>query len=375
MATAPATTIKVCSASAPSFLLCLLTSFSGSVAVSILHKIAGERLSGPVPSRTSGAMFLSSNPPVCASRAAAEWRTHASNGPLNTTCFQTPSPGHRIIPVSDPSYFTISESNQGSFTPPSSKPSSIFSQHPASLAKVNPFRPNDMVLYQLLKQMGLTTQPPSQGLPGSNYRGQRQSPAMTREVQNLHPHQNCALFLTKIPVEVTLHEIFSVITTGAVFCLHINPPCGVHTTKAAKLAFMKPESAKAFLDKIQSYEGVKLRGKRIQGCYNRNGYARNENFWQSRVLELVGPKQLMVLDYWTSYLSTYSVFELESYQLMPTNIEDVSILQLRFARIDGQAQTCLQCIKHDSILDKHVQVRYGIDPCRSSTKQILAPLE
>jgi hypothetical protein len=163
-----------------------------------------------------------------------------------------------------------------------------------------------------------------------------------------------------------LHEIFSVIKTGAVFCLHINPPTDIHRTKAAKLAFMTPEAAAAFLGQINSAYGVILRGQRIRGRYNRNGYIRNEYNWQSRVLLLEGPTPMMTLEYWTSRFAVFSEFELECYSLSPSSVNGRSKMEFRFARIDGQAQTCLQCIRLDPTLAGIMHVRYGPDPCGSS---------
>lgn len=137
----------------------------------------------------------------------------------------------------------------------------------------------------------------------------------------------------------------------------------MHLTKAAKLAFMNPEAAIAFLREIQSPRGVILGGSRIQGRYNRNGYARNPNVMQSRVLELLGPNPLMILANWTSHFAKFSEFELEAYRSYPSSHHGLTIMEFRFARIDGQAQTCLQCIRSDPNLTGVVQVRYAADPC------------
>jgi hypothetical protein len=274
-----------------------------------------------------------------------------------------PSPGSHATNSPGQSYLISSghRSYQSSLTSPLS--SSPLGPTPQNALSPTPhhFRPNNIVL----ERMGLPVSPLQPRLPGSNYLGGRQSPPGTREVAGLQEFENCALFLTKIPPEATLHELFSVITTGAVFCLHINPPNGIHTTKAAKLAFMTPEAAEAFLKQTQSERGIVLHGKRIQGRYNRNGYVRNENIWQSRVLELIGPTSLMTLEYWTAHFSKFSEFELDAYRLLPTTVDGLSIMEFRFARIDGQAQTCLQCIKTDPSLQGIIQVRYGTDPCGS----------
>jgi hypothetical protein len=74
----------------------------------------------------------------------------------------------------------------------------------------------------------------------------------------------------------------------------------------------------------------------------------------------------MTLEYWTSYFANFSEFELDAYRLIPTNVQGFTILEFRFARIDGQAQTCLQCIRTDPSLAGVIVARYGTDPCASS---------
>jgi hypothetical protein len=222
------------------------------------------------------------------------------------------------------------------------------------------FKPNNMVL----ERYGQPHAQPAQSSAGGNYLGHRSSTSNAREVLGLPDHKNCALFLTHIPVETTLHEIFNVIKTGAIFCLHINPPNGIHQTKAAKLAFMIPETAATFLAQINSINGIVLHGQRIRGRFNRNGYSLNKNT-QSRVLLLEGPTPMMTLEYWTSHFAMWSEFELESYRLSPSR-HGLSQMEFRFARIDGQAQTCLQVIVEDPTLQGVVQVAYGVDPCKPS---------
>jgi hypothetical protein len=215
----------------------------------------------------------------------------------------------------------------------------------------------------VLEKMGVSVAQLPQELAGSNYLGNRHSPANTRRNPEIPYWENCALFLTKIPVETTLHDLFGVIKTGAVYCLHINPPTGMHRTKAAKLAFMSPEAAAAFLAEIRGPKGVVLHGQHIQGQYNRNAYARNEKA-QSRVLKLIGPTPIMTFEFWTSHFAKFSEFELEDYRLTTEYpFSGMTEIVFRFARIDGQAQTCLQCIRTDPSLAGVVQVMYGNDPC------------
>lgn len=366
-----------------------LTIFSGGVALSA-HK--NETLAECAPSSLADCTSLpsSSVDQVVRTMTPTEveiWARNHNNIFLeslttsmvahnNAAAPQTPSPrssrtaGRLHTPHSSstasrgPSCLVFSgDRSHGSTLTPLTPSSDVVTAPQSALSPAaHPFRPNNMVL----QRIGVLVTPTPQRNHGSNYLGRRHSSPSAREVQGLPDCENCALFLTKIPVEVTLHEIFSVITTGSVFCLHVSPSGGIHTTKAAKLVFMTPEAAAAFLQQTRSPQGILLRGKRIQCRYNRNGYARNENIWQSRVLEIVGPTPIMTLEYWTSYFANFSEFELEAYRLNTTNVHGIAILQFRFARIDGQAQTCLQCIRTDPSLAGVVQVRYGTDPCGSS---------
>lgn len=337
---------------------------SSSSSGQLVHTMTPKEVEGWA--QTHNWVFLQSlSVSMAAHNLAADPQTPAIHRPMIASTLRTPSPDSPMAASPGPPYFisTGHRSTQTSLTTPDPSPASGQNPQSALTPTPHPFRPNNMVL----ERIGLPLIPPPQGLTGSNYLGRRHTPLNAREVEGLLDFENCALFLTKIPVKVTLLELFSVITTGAVFCLHINPASGIHTTMAAKLAFMTPEAAAAFLRQIQSPRGVILHGQRVQGRYNRNGYVRNENIWQSRVLEVVGPTHMMTLEYWTSHFSKFSEFELEAYRLAPTNVGGVSFMQFRFARIDGQAQTCLQCIRTDPSLFGIVQARYGADPCGSST--------
>ena len=313
--------------------------------------------------RDHNSIFLwSLNTSMLAHNNAAAPQTPSPRFSPTTSRLHTP-PSTSTAPHGPSCLVFSGDRSQGNTLTPSTPSSDVVINPPSALWHApHPFRPNNMVL----ERMGVPVTPTPQRNDGSSYLGRRHSPPSAREVQGLPDWENCALFLTKIPVEVTLREIFSVIKTGSVFCLHVSPPSGIHTTKAAKLAFMSPEAAAAFLQQTRSPQGIVLHGKRIQCRYNRNGYARNENIWQSRVLEIIGPTPTMTLEYWTSYFANFSEFELDAYRLIPTNVHSVTILEFRFARIDGQAQTCLQCIRTDPSLAGVVQARYGTDPCGSS---------
>jgi hypothetical protein len=314
---------------------------------------------------THNAVFLQSlRTSLAAHQQLAAPQTPASRPPMNAGILQPMTPNTPMTALADGSSLMLSghRSLQSSTTSLFPSPASVPTPQSVLPFISHPFRPNNMVL----ERLGVLGPSPSHELSDGNYLGKRHSPSNPREITGLPDWENCCLFLTKIPVEVTLQEIFSAIKTGAVFCLHINPPGGMHTTKAAKLAFMNPEAAKAFLRLIQSPQGLIFHGARIQGRYNRNGYPRNVNIWQSRVLEILGPTSLMTLANWTSHFAKFSEFDLEAYRSISTSQSGLTIMEFRFARVDGQAQTCLQCIRSDPSLIGLVQVKYGTDPCGSS---------
>ncbi|KUJ16778.1 uncharacterized protein LY89DRAFT_548638, partial [Mollisia scopiformis] len=83
----------------------------------------------------------------------------------------------------------------------------------------------------------------------------------------------------------------------------------------------------------------------------------------SRVLFVEGPEQMMTVDFWFQYFRQVSVFQWDRVLEHPPVRPGRKCLEFRFARINGQAQTCLQQIQRQEEFVGLVGAWYGLDPC------------
>ncbi|TVY35821.1 hypothetical protein LOCC1_G008365 [Lachnellula occidentalis] len=227
-----------------------------------------------------------------------------------------------------------------------------------ALATVTPpvlhqFRPNQMAL----AQQGLLASAHSSDYPKTRYQGEPGSHSHVVPYSHLPKNENCALFVTNIPRNVSPSDIFDQIDVGPVFALHINPADATHITQAAKLVFLHPEAAQLMKKKT-----IRMQGKLLGLRYNRHGYRRNNRDY-SRVIIVEGPERVMNLATWDRYFRHYS-------DLVYDRVLDVhcatwgnKAYAFHFSRIDGQAETCLLAIKAEPSFQGHIAVRYGQDPC------------
>jgi hypothetical protein len=185
--------------------------------------------------------------------------------------------------------------------------------------------------------------------------------------KRLPDEENCALFLTNIHPSATVKDVLSVVRTGAVFILHINQPDDIHPTAAAKLVFMTPSAAARFYQQVK--EGVTILGVRIKAVYNKYPYREYKCRERSRVILVQGPEEVMTFDIWNKYFMECFKFELEFWdEEEPQNKK--KILKFAFARLDGQAESAYHAIKKEPKLQGVVDVRYGRDPCDSSSTEV-----
>jgi hypothetical protein len=140
--------------------------------------------------------------------------------------------------------------------------------------------------------------------------------------------------------------------------LHINEPDDDHPFQAAKLVFMEPEAARDF---IYSPKPIWFRGRRLGIRYNKFGYRRNTQPY-SRVLVITGPSSMMNRKFWDKYFSEYAVIDLDRVNYPACDKSDRATMEFRFARIDGQSETCFKAVMADPTMSK-VVIYYGADPC------------
>jgi hypothetical protein len=222
------------------------------------------------------------------------------------------------------------------------------------------FRPSTM----LLEKQGILPAR-EEDRSGTRYLGDKSSNSFRSQIRDLADHLNCSLWITGIPVSVTISEIFNFIRCGAVFALHLSSPNNGHLKIAAKLVFMTPDSAERFIEQAKSEVGCCFGGFRVFVGYNRDGYLRRAGT-ETRVLRIEGPRDTMNWGFWERYFQQACVFDMDRWRYLPCFNPNRMKMEFQFARVDGQAQTCRLKIMVDEELSDQVSVEYGPDPCDPS---------
>jgi hypothetical protein len=218
----------------------------------------------------------------------------------------------------------------------------------------SPFRPSKM----LLEQKGFIQRPKA---PNANWKGDSYSSSELDRAPNIPDILNCGLWITNIPITVSLSQFFDCIHLGAVFSVTLYPPKDTHHMMAAKLVFKKPESAQALLTQANAV-GFWFGGSPVRVVYWRPGCAQREGA-ETRVLQIEGPVDLMNIDHWTEYFGNACIYLLERWMFLPCSKQSRKKMEFRFARIDGQATMCRQKILKDHTYQGRVFVQFGPDPC------------
>ena len=224
---------------------------------------------------------------------------------------------------------------------------------------------------QALETMGVIAYgQQAQRNPGHRYQGSMETRAFRSQVYGLPDRENCALYITWIPLEVTLTDLFEIIRTGDVECLYLQPPCPPkHVMQAAKLHFKEPEAAEAFHDLANSLEGIWMHGAQIKVVYNRDGVRRHPSSVETRVLNIEGPQEIMNIDFWNKYLTNIGHFQIDVV-FLPCNRPFRVAFQFRFARIEAQAKMVFVAIRNTREFDGVVHVEYGLDPCNPASHSL-----
>ncbi|KAH8597101.1 hypothetical protein B0O99DRAFT_592853 [Bisporella sp. PMI_857] len=198
-------------------------------------------------------------------------------------------------------------------------------------------------------------------MEADNYHGSKTSRAWQQQIAGLSDGQNCALWITGIPEFVTEADIFAVINTGAVYCVHLMVPNQQHPTKAAKLIFTTLPGCQIFMAQYQQF-GLRLGGMSVQIRFNRHGQLPYHGS-HTRVILIEGPDEVMTIPAWASYLQRFSIFQLEHARKVECFKLGRTMIELRFARIDGQAEACFLALERNAVIHPHITVQYGPDPC------------
>ncbi|KAE8447766.1 hypothetical protein EG329_010160 [Mollisiaceae sp. DMI_Dod_QoI] len=218
-----------------------------------------------------------------------------------------------------------------------------------------PFRPSRMVQEE--------TAGFSQPAEDHQYLGDTKSKSYTSQIRDLADDVNCCLWVTMLPPDVSEKEFLAVIDTGAVFAVHINQPNPTHPCCAAKLVFMKHTAAVAFLIKCNSQGGIRIRGNRIRAIWNTHGYMDYDSPEKSRVLRIRGPTKFMNKMFWERYFKACAVYQISHTTTIGAERPSESILEVGFARLDGQAETMYHAIRKEKLFKGIFWVEYSRDPC------------
>lgn len=136
------------------------------------------------------------------------------------------------------------------------------------------------------------------------------------------------------------------------------------TTSAARLCFFEPASAKKLYDQAKEPRVLYLGGHRLKVMYNRSGNRARAGY-ETRVLRIEGPTDKMNWEFWSSFFADGIVYDLDRWSYVPCETEGKAAMEVRFARVDGQAQTGIQKIAKTASMEGVFSARYGKDPCGS----------
>ncbi|CZR62310.1 uncharacterized protein PAC_12207 [Phialocephala subalpina] len=202
----------------------------------------------------------------------------------------------------------------------------------------------------------------------TNYQGDPKSKSALATERGLPDKANCALWLTGLPGDITYPTIFDWLeyrSAGGVWALHINPPKDFHLGSAARLIFFEQENAQRLYDATQDPHSLFLDNCKVNVEFNREGNRRRDDV-ETRVLEIEGPTEKMSWSFWKSYFDKGIIYDLDRWFSLPCSFEEKAKIEIRFARVDGQAQKAIQKIQKDKDMDHIVQAYYKVDPCEGS---------
>ena len=69
----------------------------------------------------------------------------------------------------------------------------------------------------------------------------------------------------------------------------------------------------------------------------------------TRVILIEGPDEVMTIPAWASYLQRFSIFQLEHARKVECFKLGRTMIELRFARIDGQAEACFLALERNAV--------------------------
>ncbi|QPC71427.1 hypothetical protein HYE68_002179 [Fusarium pseudograminearum] len=207
---------------------------------------------------------------------------------------------------------------------------------------------------------------PEVNIFSDNYKGEhtmRNASAM-----DLSPEQNCALWLTNLPPDVTHNQLLAQIrNVGRIWCTVVNEPdYDRHDTAAAKVVFFTPRPAQLLLSKSLT-QGLEVSGYPVRVTHNRVKYGEQPMVGAaSRVLIITGKSSFVNPDSLTDFFKERFVFEID--EITPLIVQPArvkggrSVVEYRFGSFRCQAQMGKMALEKDRP-QGFEKVEFGEDPC------------
>jgi hypothetical protein len=199
------------------------------------------------------------------------------------------------------------------------------------------------------------------------YKGNKNGKSFLRQDANLPNEKNCALWIMRIPEPVNIPAFVAAMSFGKIHAISFHEPDEQHPTFGAKVVLFEPASAANALA-VAHGSGIYVDGRRLSIHYNRQRCPRNTGP-QSRVLCVSGPRDLMHVNSWLYFFSSFCIFQTSATCTWPEDrVTGRVTCEFHFLRVDGQSQMCYKGIMENKFLgklvnDKHMFVWYGRDPC------------
>lgn len=186
---------------------------------------------------------------------------------------------------------------------------------------------------------------------------------------NIPEDENCSLWLTGLPPNVTYNQLLSTIRNiGRVYQTHINlpEPEKGHYTSACKVVFFDRPSAQRFWDRygvggfcVRGFPDVgRVAWNRVRSAAIEGPNARK----LSRVLLISGPPQLVNPYFLTQYFQSKLEFNIDVIINHQSDDEHRALVEYRFASFRCQAESAKMAISRE-LWAHTVQVWFWNDPC------------
>ncbi|KAJ0276462.1 hypothetical protein CBS470a_010791 [Colletotrichum nupharicola] len=182
--------------------------------------------------------------------------------------------------------------------------------------------------------------------------------------------ENCALWITFLPPDVTHREILAEIRNmGRIWSVVISgpEPAKNHHTAAAKVVFFELGAAQKFYAmSCNPARRFKVRGHVTKVELNRIKTAQDNRRNKSRVLRIKGRPDVVNKDALTAYFKQKITFEVDEVITIVMN-EDMGDVEYRFGSFGNQAELAYLALQREydvgGIHSPYWEVQYGGDPC------------